>query len=83
MMEMMKTLMQGNGTYKAPTQTPTPSNTGGGNDTGGGGRNSSRCEGKKHCPHCKWMAYHKPEKCFELEANAAKRPAGWKSVKES
>jgi hypothetical protein len=27
--------------------------------------------------------YHKPEACFELEANAAKRPAGWKSKKST
>jgi hypothetical protein len=39
--------------------------------------------GKKKCPHCLLEVYHKPEKCFELEANADKRPAGWKSVKES
>ena len=38
---------------------------------------------KKKCPHCAKLVYHKPEKCFELEANAASRPAGWKSAKES
>jgi hypothetical protein len=27
--------------------------------------------------------YHKPEKCFELEANASKRPEGWKSKKST
>jgi hypothetical protein len=82
MMEMTKTLMQGNGTHKAPTQPPPPSNPGGGNDNGGGGRGTSRNKEKKRCPHCKWMVYHKQEKCFELEANAAKRPTGWKSIKE-
>jgi hypothetical protein len=38
---------------------------------------------KKKCPHCAKLVYHAPAKCFELEANAANRPAGWKSAKES
>jgi hypothetical protein len=33
---------------------------------------------KKKCPHCLLEVYHKPKKCFELKANADKRPAGWK-----
>ena len=36
---------------------------------------------KKKCPHCGLEVYHKPEACFELEANATKRPAGWTSKK--
>jgi len=38
---------------------------------------------KKKCPHCGIEVYHKPEACFELEANASKRPAGWKSKKST
>jgi hypothetical protein len=38
---------------------------------------------KKKCPHCKTEVYHMPEACFELDANAAKRPAGWKSKKST
>ena len=38
---------------------------------------------KKKCPHCGLEVYHKPEACFELEANAAKRPAGWASKKST
>ena len=34
---------------------------------------------KKLCPHCKIEVYHKPERCFELEANVARRPANWVS----
>ncbi|KAL7476598.1 hypothetical protein ACHAW6_002955 [Cyclotella cf. meneghiniana] len=34
---------------------------------------------KKLCPHCKIEVYHKPERCFELEANAARHPANWVS----
>ena len=33
--------------------------------------------------HCWFEVYHKPEACFELEANAAKRPAGWTSKKST
>ena len=38
---------------------------------------------KKKCPHCGLEVYHKPEACFELDANAAKRPAGWTSKKSN
>eukprot|EP00956_Cyclotella_meneghiniana_P027591 scaffold62247_cov26-Cyclotella_meneghiniana.AAC.1 len=49
-----------------------------GNQNGGSGGKP-----KKKCPHCGLMVYHKPEKCFELEANADKRPVNWKSVKST
>ena len=38
---------------------------------------------KKKCPHCGEEVFHKPECCFELEANADKRPANWKSKKST
>jgi hypothetical protein len=38
---------------------------------------------KKKCPHCGLEVYHKPKACFELEANAAKRPTGWTSKKST
>ncbi len=38
---------------------------------------------KKKCPHCGMEVYHKPEACFELEANASKCPAGCKSKKST
>ena len=55
------------------------------NQTGGGGNQNGDGKGKqkKKCPHCGLVVYHKPEKCFELEANASKRPEGWKSKKET
>ena len=52
---------------------PNPQNNG----TGG------KSKTKKKCPHCLMEVYHKPEKCFELEANASKRPEGWKSKKST
>ena len=36
---------------------------------------------KKKCPHCGLEVYHKPDACYELDANATKRPADWKSKK--
>lgn len=38
---------------------------------------------KEKCPHCEMEVYHKLEKCFELEANASKWPANWKSKKST
>ncbi|KAL7480237.1 hypothetical protein ACHAW6_005933 [Cyclotella cf. meneghiniana] len=38
---------------------------------------------KKRCPNCNLMVLHKPENCWELEANASKRPTGWTSKKSS
>ena len=32
------------------------------------------------CPNCKCFVYHKPDRCYELEANKAKRYPGWKSI---
>ncbi len=40
-------------------------------------------EKKKKSPHCGLEVYHKPKACFKLEANAAKRPAGWTSKKST
>ena len=33
----------------------------------------------KRCPHCKIEVYHASSDCFELPANAAKRPHNWVS----
>ena len=38
---------------------------------------------KKKCPHCGLEVNHKPDACFEHEANAAKCPAGWTSKKST
>jgi len=35
---------------------------------------------KALCPNSKTFALHKPENCYELEANKAKRYPGWKSI---
>ena len=36
---------------------------------------------RKLCPHCK-RPHSKPDKCWELDANAADRPANWKPAAE-
>ena len=35
---------------------------------------------KTLCPNCKTFVLHKPDLCYELEANKASRYPGWKSV---
>ena len=62
--------------FKAKLDTKTSPNTS--NPKGGEGKKK-----KKKCPHCGMEVYHKPESCYELEANASKRPAGWKSKKST
>ena len=39
-------------------------------------------KGTSKCPNCSLFVYHKPEKCYELEANKANCPSTWKSVKD-
>ena len=47
----------------------------------GGGDQAKKPKKKKAlCPNCKCFALHKPELCYELEANKAKRYLGWKSI---
>lgn len=53
---------------------------GGSGGGGGGGTNNSRQ--RKPCPHCK-KRHIKQDDCWELDKNKDKRPANWKSVKES
>ena len=52
-------------------------NPGSDNDTGTTKRK------KKKCPHCGKTVFHKAAECYELEVNANKRWAGWKSVKDT
>ena len=53
----------------------TSSNTGGGRNNSGG---KSKTRGElKLCPHCSKKGTHKPEDCFTLLANAAKKPANF------
>jgi hypothetical protein len=67
--EMMETFAKAMAAKDSPPNPP---------GKGNGGKSK-----KKKCPHCLMEVYHKPEKCFELEANASKRPEGWKSKKST
>lgn len=42
-------------------------------------REQGRIKEPSHCPHCKRVVWHAPDACYELEKNASKRPAGWRS----
>jgi hypothetical protein len=54
----------GNGTGSTPAQSGRP--------------RACNSANLKECPNCKRMCRHNPADCFSLEANAAKRPTGWK-----
>jgi len=63
--------------FKATLEKNSPSPTNPKNPTTGADKK------KKKCPHCGMEVYQKPDACFELEANAAKRPEGWTSKKST
>ena len=48
--------------------------------TGTGKREKKPRKKKALCPNCKCFVLHKPELCYELEANKAERYPGWKSI---
>ena len=48
-------------------------------NTRGGGRENKQKKQTTHCPNCKVDGFHKPDDCFELVKNKAKRPAAWKT----
>ena len=58
----------------ATTAATTCGNTGGGNNAGGRSRNRGEL---KLCPHCNKKGAHKPEDCFMLPANVAKKPSNF------
>ena len=46
-------------------------------NTRGGGRENKQKKQTTHCPNCKVEGFHKPDDCFELVKNKAKRLAAW------
>ena len=51
----------------------------GGSGGGGGGSGNQRRQNAKKCAHCGRFHPSKPDsKCWNLEANKADRPDGWK-----
>jgi len=79
MFEKMNAMVAGKGTGPDKENAPpgTNVNPGAVNDTGPTKRK------KKKCPHCGKTVFHKAAECYELEVNANKRWAGWKSVKDT
>ena len=81
MMDKMNALVASNATRQ--THQPDKENTPPGSNVkppGGGERMKKPRKKKTLCPNCKCFVLHKPELCYELEANKATRYPGWKSV---
>ena len=83
MMECMNALVtaQGGRQHPATNKDNTPPLTNGGKEDDP--KKGYIRRKKALCPHCKAFIYHKPEKCYELEANKDKRWPGWKLIKET
>ena len=83
MMERMNALVAGRD-RRTPAQQPDKENLppSGGNISPPVNPDPNKKTRKKKalCPHCKTFVLHKPENCYELEANKDKRWPGWKSV---
>jgi ribosomal protein S27AE len=79
MFERMNAMVAGKGTGPDKENAPPGGNANpaADNDTG------TTKQKKKKCPHCGKTVFHKAAECYELEANASKRWAGWKSVKDT
>ena len=77
--DRMNAIVAGKGPGPDKENTPPGGNVnlGSDNDTGTTKRK------KKKCPHCGKTVFHKAAECYELEANASKWWAGWKSVKDT
>ena len=75
MMQMFQQVLKANVPAGAPAQAPTPAATPAATPA------STQPKTRKVCPHCK-RPHSKPEKCWELEANAADRPSFWKPAAE-
>ena len=81
MMDKMNALVASNATRQ--THQPDKENTPPGGNVkppGNGNRVKKPRKKKTLCPNCKCFVHHKPETCYELEANKATRYPGWKSV---
>jgi hypothetical protein len=82
MMEQMNTILGGvGGRMSKQNNKNTPPAT---NATRGGNDEAKKVKHKKRlCPHCNMFVFHKPDRCYELDANKDKQWVRWKSVKEA
>jgi hypothetical protein len=76
MFKRMHALITGHG-KAADKDNALPANSNTGHGSGGMKRN------RKKCTHCRKHVFHKPADCYELETNASKHWAGWKSAKDN
>jgi hypothetical protein len=79
MMEHMNTiLVAGGGRTSKRNKENTPPST---NANRGGSVEEKKVKPKKKiCPHCNIFMFHKPNRCYELDANKDKRWVRWKLV---
>jgi hypothetical protein len=84
-MECMNALVAAQGGKWKPREEKenTPPLTNAGKDNGQDNKPRGIRWKKTLCPLCKALIYHKPNKCYKLEANKDKRWVGWKLVKET
>ncbi len=74
MFERMNALIAGQGKAAEEVTAIIPNNN-------TGHTSSTTNRKKKQCANCRKLIFHKPETCYELEANASKRYPGWKLCK--
>ena len=80
LLERMNAIVAANGGKHHPDKENTPPGVNVGQPAGGGERVKKPRKKKTLCPNCKTFVLHKPELCYELDANKASRYPGWKSV---
>ncbi len=82
MMEHMNAILRGSGSKRSERDKEnTPPST---NANKGGNYKAKRVKRKKNlCPHYNLFIFHKPNRCYKLDANKDKWWVGWKSVEEA
>jgi hypothetical protein len=82
MMEPMNAILGGGGGRRSKRDkdnTPPSTNANKGDDN-----EAKKVKRKtKRCPHCNLFVFHKPDRCYTLDANKEKWWVGWKLIKEA
>ncbi len=82
MMECMNAILGGSGSRRSKRDKEnTPPST---NTNKGGNNKAKKVKRKKNlCPYCNLFIFHRPNRCYKLDANKDKWWIGWKSVEEA
>ncbi len=82
MMEHMNAILEGNGGRRSKwDKENTPPST---NTNNKGNNKAKKVKHKKNlCPHCNLFVFHKPDRCYDLDANKDEQWVRWKLVKEA